>query len=90
MTRQERYKQMLLEAAKKANEEAPAMSSGTGGFSSSAPAAGPVAGYDPVGFKQRIKRKAKQGLGPQGGGGVSATKQSSPKINIGDVTAGLV
>ena len=42
------------------NEEAPTMSAGTGGFSSSANAKGPVAGFDPViKFRGKIKKKKK-------------------------------
>tara|TARA_Y100000114_G_scaffold139051_1_gene142626 strand:+ start:2145 stop:2696 length:552 start_codon:yes stop_codon:yes gene_type:complete len=42
------------------NEEAPTMSAGTGGFSSSANAKGPVAGLDPViQFRGKIKKKKK-------------------------------
>ncbi len=42
----------------KIKEEAPAMSAGTGGFSSSSPAAGPTAGLDPV-MKTNLKNKIK-------------------------------
>ena len=42
------------------NEEAPTMSAGTGGFSNSADAKGPVAGFDPViKFRGKIKKKKK-------------------------------
>ena len=42
------------------NEEAPTMSAGTGGFSGSANAKGPVAGLDPViQFRGKIKKKKK-------------------------------
>lgn len=47
----------------KLQEDVPVMSSGTGGFSGSAAAAGPVAGYDAIGFRNRIKARAKKGLG---------------------------
>ena len=40
------------------NEDAPTMSVGTGGFSGSANAKGPVAGFDPVmKFRGKIKKK---------------------------------
>ena len=40
------------------NEDAPTMSAGTGGFSGSANAKGPVAGFDPVmKFRGKIKKK---------------------------------
>ena len=40
------------------NEEAPTMSAGTGGFSGSANAKGPVAGFDPVmKFRKKFKKK---------------------------------
>ena len=46
------------------NEDAPTMSAGTGGFSGSANASGPVAGYDPMlgsnnEKKPRLKKKRK-------------------------------
>ena len=45
------------------NEDAPTMSAGTGGFSGSANASGPVAGYDPMlgSNKEKfiVKRKTK-------------------------------
>ena len=59
MTRIERYKQHLRECALKEDGAAggAVMSSGTGGFSSAAPAAGPVAGFDPLLKKNTIKKK---------------------------------
>ena len=43
------------------NEDAPTMSAGTGGFSGSADATGPVAGFDPLlGSKKVKKRKYKR------------------------------
>ena len=46
------------------NEDAPTMSAGTGGFSGSANASGPVAGFDPMlgsnsEKKPRLKKKRK-------------------------------
>lgn len=41
------------------------MTAGTGGFSSSANAKGPVAGYDPImGMKKRVKDKIKRAAPP--------------------------
>tara|TARA_Y100001937_G_C7133708_1_gene338866 strand:+ start:3157 stop:3540 length:384 start_codon:yes stop_codon:yes gene_type:complete len=40
------------------NEDAPTMSAGTGGFSGSSAATGPVAGYDPMlGGKKKVKKR---------------------------------
>ena len=40
------------------NEDAPTMSAGTGGFSGSAAATGPVAGFDPIlGGTKKVKRR---------------------------------
>lgn len=40
------------------NEDAPTMSVGTGGFSGSAAATGPVAGFDPLlGSKKKVKKR---------------------------------
>ena len=39
------------------NEDAPTMSAGTGGFSGSAAASGPVAGYDPMLGQKKVKRR---------------------------------
>jgi hypothetical protein len=42
------------------------MTAGTGGFSSSASAKGPVSGYDPImGMKKRVKDKIKRAKPPQ-------------------------
>ena len=40
------------------NEDAPTMSAGTGGFSGSANAKGPVAGFDPVMGKKISRRRS--------------------------------
>ena len=39
------------------NEDAPTMSAGTGGFSGSAAASGPVAGYDPMLGQKKVKKR---------------------------------
>ena len=53
--------QKIIDIIKGIREEAPTMSSGTGGFTGSASASGPVAGYDKVGdFRTRYGRRAKQ------------------------------
>jgi len=38
------------------NEDAPTMSAGNGGFTGSAPATGPVAGFDPL-LGQKVKKR---------------------------------
>jgi len=48
---------------KKLAEDGAVMSAGTGGFSSSAPATGPVAGFD-VPLKNRIKKRLKPAVAP--------------------------
>ena len=39
------------------NEDAPTMSAGTGGFSGSTAASGPVAGYDPMLGQKKVKKR---------------------------------
>lgn len=53
--------QKIIDIIKGIREEAPTMSSGTGGFTGAADPHGPVAGYDKVSdFRTRYGRRAKQ------------------------------
>ena len=52
--------QKIINIIRHIKEEAPTMSSGTGGFTGAADASGPVAGYDKVSdFRTRYGRRAK-------------------------------
>ena len=44
------------------NEDAPTMSAGTGGFSGSANASGPVAGFDPILGKGKVKKRRRYAM----------------------------
>jgi len=51
----------IIDVVRSLKEDAPTMSAGTGGFTASAPAAGPRAGYDkPMDFRTRVGRRVKQ------------------------------
>ena len=51
----------IIKTIRALKEEGPTMSVGTGGFTASAPAAGPRAGYDkPMDFRTRVGRRVKQ------------------------------
>ena len=51
----------IINIIKNIREDAPTMSSGTGGFTSAANASGPVAGYDkPIDFRTRLGQSIKK------------------------------
>ena len=53
--------QKIIDIIKIIREDAPTMSSGTGGFTGATNASGPVAGYDkPIDFRTRLGKSIKQ------------------------------
>lgn len=53
--------QKIIDIIKIIREDAPTMSSGTGGFTGAASASGPVAGYDkPIDFRTRLGKSVKK------------------------------